>query len=78
MSNGAFRSLCRRYQAAFAELMPRVDDEGDKAAETRVVCLATYRDLLSDARKCEDKRFRQDGREPRQADCCQFRDCRCQ
>ena len=37
MSNGAFQALCRRYQAAFTELVPRVDDDGDKAAEARVV-----------------------------------------
>ena len=38
MTNEAFQALCRRYQAAFAELVPRVDAAGDEAVETRVVC----------------------------------------
>lgn len=37
MSDEAFRSLCRRYQAAFKELVPIVDAEGCRDAEGRVV-----------------------------------------
>ena len=37
MSDEAFRSLCRRYQAAFRELVPIVDAEGCRDAEGRVV-----------------------------------------
>ncbi len=41
MSDEAFRSLCRRYQAAFKELVPIVDAEGCRDAEGRVVS-STY------------------------------------
>ncbi len=37
MSDEAFRSLCRRYQAAFRELVPIVDAEGCRDVECRVV-----------------------------------------
>ena len=37
MSDDAFRSLCRRYQAAFTELVPIVDADGCPDAAGRVV-----------------------------------------
>ncbi len=43
MSNDAFQALCRCYQAAFAELVPRVDAAGDKAVEARVVRVCRVR-----------------------------------
>ena len=37
MSIDAFKALCRRYQAAFTELVPLVDAGGCRDAEQRVV-----------------------------------------
>ena len=37
MTNDEFKALCRRYQAAFAQLVPLVDAEGCQASEARVV-----------------------------------------